>query len=292
MKKSYLYAIVTVLIWSTMAATVKSMASDMPNMQLLAVSSYISVIFLLGINIATGKIAVMKTYKLKDYAIMIGLGFVGMFLYSALYYYGLSQITSQEACIVNYLWPLMLVIFSCIILKEELTFMKIFGMFLSFVGVVILSLGSSTIAFSDAAMSGVTSCVIAAACYALYSVLNKKTDYDQHIFMMICWGVAAVGATIFGLATEEWVPIQGIQWVGLTWIGAIVHAAAYLMWAIALKGTKNTAKIANIAYLTPVLSVGVSYIFLKEQLEPSAIFALLIILGSILLQTIKDNEIH
>lgn len=290
MKKNYILAIITVLIWSTMAATVKATLSNIPNMQALAVASYISVAFLLIMNIVTGRVKKIRTYKLKDYGTMTGLGFLGMFMYSALYYYGLSQISSQEACIANYLWPIMLVVFSCIILKEKLTFTKAAAMCCSFAGIVILSLGGGTVSQGSSSFGGIISCIIAAMCYGLYSVLNKKTDYDQYIFMMICWAVAAVGSTIFGLATEEWVVIQGTQWIGIIWIGAIVHAVAYLFWALALQGTENTAKIANIAYLTPVLSMIISAVFLKEQLSSTAFIALVLIIGGILIQTVKIKK--
>ena len=51
---------------------------------------------------------------------MAGLGFIGLFMYSALYYFGIEQLSSQEACILNYLWPIMIVLFACVILKEKL----------------------------------------------------------------------------------------------------------------------------------------------------------------------------
>ncbi|MGN0520836.1 MAG: DMT family transporter, partial [Candidatus Fimenecus sp.] len=144
MKKNYIYAIVTVLIWSTMAAMVKKMLYDIPNLEALSISSIFAFLFLLIVNLKNGVVQEMKKYSVKDYGIMGGLGFIGLFLYSALYYYGLAKLTSQEACILNYLWPIMLVIFSCIILKEKLTFTKGIAMLCSFVGIIILSLGNGS----------------------------------------------------------------------------------------------------------------------------------------------------
>ena len=119
MKKNYIYAFLTVSIWGTLAAVAKLLLSDIPNLQTLSVSSIFAFIFLLIINIKNGTIKQMKMYSVKDYVIMAALGFLGLFMYSALYYYGITQLSSQEACILNYLWPLMLVICSCIILKEK-----------------------------------------------------------------------------------------------------------------------------------------------------------------------------
>ena len=266
MKKNYLYAAATILIWATMAAMVKKML----------------------VNIKNGSIREMKKYSLKDYGIMSVLGFIGIFLYSALYYYVLTQLASHEACILNYLWPMMLVLFSCIILKEKLTFLKAIAMFCSFLGIFILSSGGEPLSNGNTFL-GIISCILAAACYGLFSVLNKKADYNQNISMMIIWLVTAICALILGLPTEQWVMIKGTQWLGILWLGIVIDAIAYLLWALALKGTQSTAKIANLAYLTPFLSLIVSAIFLKEHIELKALLALLFIVGGILLQSLYPH---
>ncbi len=289
MKKNYIFAITTVFIWATMAAVVKKILFDIPNLEVLAISSYISSAFLLLVNFFTGKMKGFKQIKTRDIGVLSGLGFIGLFVYSALYYYGLSQLTSQEACIVNYLWPIMLVIFSCIILKEPLTGMKAFAMICSFVGIVILSMGSGENADGNTTL-GIISCVIAAACYGLFSVLNKKCNYDQSISMMIFWLVAAVCSTILGLVTENWVAIGGEQWLGLLWLGIVVDAIAYLLWALALNGVKNSAKIANLAFLTPFMSLVVSAVLLNEKIELRAVVALVFIIGGILLQSFYEQK--
>lgn len=289
MKRSYMYAFTTVFLWATLAAVVKKILYDIPNLEALAISSYISFVFLLLVNIVTGNIKTLRQMSRRDIGVISGLGFIGLFIYSALYYYGLSEMTSQKACIVNYLWPIMLVIFSCIILKEKMTVMKLVAMVCSFIGIVILSVGSGENSDGNVAL-GIISCVIAAACYGLFSVLNKKYNFDQNISMMIMWLVAAVCSTILGLLTENWVLIKGEQWLGLLWLGIVVDAIAYLLWALALNGAGNTAKIANLAFLTPFLSLVVSALFLKEEIELRAVIALVFIIGGILLQSFYEQR--
>lgn len=101
MGKSYIYAGITVLIWSTLATVAKIVLYDIPNFEALAFSGFSAFLFLLIINIINGSIKEMKKYKAKDYLIMTGLGFLGLFMYNALYYYGISVLSSQEACILN-----------------------------------------------------------------------------------------------------------------------------------------------------------------------------------------------
>lgn len=80
--------------------------------------------------------------------------------------------------------------------------------------------------------------------------------------------------------------ISAVEFAGLSWLGIAINAIGYLIWALALQGTENTAKIANLAYLTPFLSIIVSAVFLKESLKLNALIALVFIIGGILLQNI------
>lgn len=291
MKKNYIYALITIFIWSTTAAVVKKILFDIPNLEALSVSSYFAFAFLMIINLKNGNITKMRRYCAKDYGIMCGLGFIGLFLYSALYYYGLSQLSSQEACILNYLWPMMLVIFSCIILKEKMTLMKAAAMICSFIGIIILSAGNSESSNGNIVV-GMISCIVAAACYGIFSVLNKKMDYDQSISMMMNWLVVAVCAMISGMMTENWAMIRGMKWLGILWLGIVIDAIAYLLWALALKDAESTAKIANLAYVIPFLSLIFSAALLKETIEIRIFAALVFIIGGVLVQSLCENTIQ
>ena len=241
MKKSYLYASITVVIWATLAPVVKLLLNDIPSFEALTISSTFAFVFLLIVNIISGAIKLMKTYRFTDYLIMAGLGFIGLFMYSALYYFGIEQLSSQEACILNYLWPIMIVLFACVILKEKLTVRKIIAMLLSFAGIVVLTFGSSD-SRNGSRLLGIAACVGAAVCYGLFSVLNKKRGYNQSITMMIIWLTTAVCSFVAGIFVESFKPVEGLQWLGMVWLGVVINAVAYLLWAIALKGAKDSAK--------------------------------------------------
>ena len=286
MKKSYIYAGLTVLIWSTLATVVKLVLKDIPNFQALAISSAFAFVFLLILNIINGSIKEMKHYRIKDCLTMAGLGFLGLFMYSALYYYGIAELGSQEACILNYIWPMMIVIFACIILKERFTVKKIIAMLMSFAGIVVLTLSSGG-ASSGNRLFGIIACVTAAVCYGLFSVLNKKHSLNQNVTMMWIWFTTAVCSLVLSLIFENWQPIAGVQWLGIAWLGIVVNAVAYLLWAIALKGASDSAKIANLAYLVPFISIIISWLVLKEQITINAVLALVLIIGGILIQSIS-----
>ena len=286
MTKQYMYAGMTVVIWATMATVVKILLADIPDLQALAISGFFAALFFLIINIITGKLKLFKKYGFKDYCKMGGLGFLGLFLYAALYFRGIRLLTSQEACIINYLWPIMVLVFSCLLLKEKFTVKKIVAMFVSFAGIIVLVLGNGAGSSSNQ-MTGIILCVCAAVCYGLFCVLNKKANYDQNVQMMVTWIIVMISAGVLGLLTEHWVPVMGMQWAGLIWLGVVVKAIAYFLWALVLNGAKNTAKIANIAYLTPFISILISAIVLKEHLHFTALIAIVLIVGGIMIQNLQ-----
>lgn len=282
----FLYAIITVVIWATSATTAKLMMSAIPNLEIQFVSGVFSFLFLLVLNGMSGRLKRLKIMPIGDLLRMAGLGFLGLFLYTSLYYYGISQMSSQEACIVNYLWPIVVLVFSCLILGEPFTLRKVAAMVCSFVGIIILTLDGDTVVGGNRLL-GILACITAAVCYGLFCVLNKKAALDQNISMMVIWLTVSICSCAAGPALERWIPIHGVQWIGLLWLGIVVDGGAYLLWALALNRSENTARIANLAYLTPFLSLVVSAIVLKERVTLQALLALVFIVGGILLQSIR-----
>lgn len=283
MKKEYRYAVVAVLLWATWSPVTKIVLKTIPNMEALALGSLVAFLFLLLLNIGKKKTDLLKKWSRKDYMTVSMLGFIGLFLYSALYYYGISVMSSQDACIINYLWPLMIVIFSVFILKEKMNFRKGIAIVLSFLGVVLVATKGNPASMDITNLKGILSCMGAAVCYGLFSVYNKKKNYDQNLSMMIFFGVSAVCAGIMSVLTEQVVAVRPEQFAGIIWIGILVNAVGYLSWCLALNGGE-TAKISNLAYITPFLSMLLSHFMLGEELSVWSFLGLVLIIGGILIQ--------
>ena len=69
MKKSYIFAGISILIWSTIATVSKLLLGQLSNFQVLFISCFFAFLFLLIVSIITGDIKILKTYKFKDYII-------------------------------------------------------------------------------------------------------------------------------------------------------------------------------------------------------------------------------
>ena len=208
-------------------------------------------------------------------------------LYNSLYYLGADILPASQAFIVNYLWPIMSVIFASIILKEKMTVRKGIAIVLSFLGVVIV-MGGGAIELNSKTVTGALCCVLGAISYGIFTSLNQKFRYDKRISMMLNYFVTfSVTSVINGISGNLFIP-SSAEAFGFLWNGIFAIAVANTLWMIALESGK-TAKISNLAYATPFISLIWTSLILKEELHLTSLLGLAVIVLGILIQ-LKDKK--
>ena len=287
MKKSYFYALVSVFFWSTTTTVSKLLLHSISTMQVLAVSSVFATLFLLMVNVFKGNLKQLKSYRPRDYLVLAGVGFLGMFLYRMLLFFGVARMLASQAMIVNYLWPIMAVLASCVILREKLTVRKAIAVVMSFLGVVIVTTGGNAAGLSGSDLTGTVLVAVAAVFYGLFVAINKRLQYDSFVSMMFYNAVAAICAILGTLFSGETLLLTLSQNLGLVWVGVCNTAIGFVAWDLAMK-TGDTAKVANLAYITPFLSLVVAYFLLGDPITIWSVGGLTVIVAGILLQ-LKDK---
>lgn len=288
MKKAYFYAFVSVFFWSTTTSVSKLLLHSISTMQVMAVSSVFAALFLLLVNVKKGNMKQLKTYKPRDYLVLTGVGFLGMFLYRMLLFFGVARLLASQAMIVNYLWPIMAVLAGCVLLKEKLTARKAIAVLMSFLGVIIVTTGGNLKSLSGTNLTGTICCAVAAVLYGVFVAINKGLKYDSFVSMMFYNAVAAICAILGTLFSGETLLLTLPQNLGLAWVGVCNTAIGFVAWDLAMK-TGDTAKIANIAYITPFLSLVVAYFLLGDPITVWSVGGLVVIVAGIFLQ-MKDAK--
>lgn len=289
MKKEYIYAGISIGLWSTTATVTKLLLGSLNSMQILVVGSFFAFIFLLVINLIKGNLKELKNYRIKDYLQIAGIGIFGTFLYNLFLYLGIDTLQASQAFIINYLWPIMTVVFACIILKEKITTKKILAIILSFIGVIIVTANGDILNIQKNSVIGAGYCILAAVSYGLFSVLNKKKAYNKFLSMMLFYLVSFIISLAYILISKNGFEIETNQLIGLLWIGIFTSATAFTSWALALeKG--DTAKISNLAYITPFLSLIWTSLLLDEQFSIYSVIGLIVIVLGILIQLKEKNK--
>ena len=287
MKKSYFYAGVSIFCWSTVATTCKLLLGEINSAQLLWMNSLIAGLFLLIVNICNGNFRIHRQYKIKDYLIMAAIGLPGTFFYYIFYYSGTDILPASQAFVINYLWPIMSVLFACIILRERLTLRKIVAIIISFLGVAIV-IGNSIKGFDTKTLLGAIYCILGAVSYGVFTALNQKMNYNKTMTLMVSYFATFIITTVMNYINSDLFLAKFGQMAGFLWNGIFAVAIANLCWVTALK-KGETAKISNLAYITPFVSSVWTAVFLKEKTTVNLIAGLLVIILGIFIQ-MKDSD--
>ncbi len=286
-KKAYILAGISIVFWSTVATVSKLLLGSLTSMQVLCVSAFFAALALLVVNVITGNIKKLRTYTLRDYGKTVLIGLPGTFFYYLFYYTGTSYMPASQAFIINYLWPIMSVVFACIILKEPMTVRKAVAIGLSFVGVIIVT-GGNLGAINGRTLIGTLFCILGAIAYGLFTALNQKGGYDKRLSMMLFFFTTFILTSVINLVTGSIAELSAGQVLGLAWNGVFSIALATTSWAIALECGK-TAQISNLAYITPFLSLVWTALLLKEPIQITSLAGLAVIVLGIFIQ-MKRND--
>jgi drug/metabolite transporter (DMT)-like permease len=169
-----------------------------------------------------------------------------------------------------------------------MTVRKALAVAMSFLGVVIVTSNGQLSGLAGGNLLGAGFCVLAALSYGLFVVLNKRLPYASSVSMMLYYIVSTLVAVTCVLVSGDLPELKGMQSLGLLWIGLGDYAIAYVSWALAMKAGQ-TAKIANLAYITPFLSLLVAHFVLGDPLTVWSIGGLAVIVAGIFLQ-LKDAK--
>jgi drug/metabolite transporter (DMT)-like permease len=279
---SYLYVSLSVILWGSTAAVAKLLLRDMSSLQILFYTSLISAVSLFVIILFQKKLQLIKTYTKSDYWKFMYMGFLGIFLYYIFLFQGLTYAPAQEAFIVNYTWPIWVIIFAILILKEKIGLRKIVAILLGFIGVYFVATKGEFIGIEN--LRGDLFALAGAVAYGLFSVLTKKHNYEKFTSMMFYNIFTFIFIAITSIFFFEVPTIESQQVLGLLWLGVMTSSLAHIFWFLALKHG-DTAKMSGIIYLTPFVSLVYIFILLKESILISSVTGLIIIVAGILLQS-------
>ena len=286
MKKQYWLAAYTIFCWGTLPVVTKLALTDISNMQVLFISSLIAAVCLYSYLSFSGRIRLFSSLSWADLWQLIGLGFLGNFLYSAFYYASLRRLSAADACSINYLWPIMAAICAAVMLHEKIKAADWLAILFSFAGVVLISTRGKGLVLEDT--RGVLLCVAGAVCYGIFNVLNKKKGLDQILCTAVYFTVTAVCSFPFLLASGEIAPMSGRTWAGMLWLGLFIDALATFAWGRALQ-ISEVGILSNLAYLTPVVAALLSHVAFGEPIAAYSVIGMLLVLNGSLLQVKKKD---
>jgi drug/metabolite transporter (DMT)-like permease len=287
--QSYFYLALCILLWASIPVASKKILSELNNIQTLFYSTVFSFLVMGVILLFQGKFKTMKNYSIKDYIIMIFLGFLGNYLYYVLLYGALSLTSASEGFILAYTWPILVLILAFIILRERLTFQKAIAIAISFSGIIVIVTQGKILSLNFTSIVGDIMAISGAFVFALFSILGKRFNFDKTISVFIYFTSALIFVTLTCVFTSSIKLPSANVWMWLLYNGILVNGVSYIFWFKALE-YGDTAIISNALYLTPFLSLVYISLFLNEKILFSSVAGLIIIVVGIIIQSININK--
>lgn len=232
-------------LWAFLALLSRA-AAEVPPLQLTAISFGVSAVLGVGWLGARGRLSELRQ---SPAAWLHGAG--GLFLYHALYFAALSRAPPATANLINYAWPLLIVLMSAVVLGLPLTWRHGVGCVLAVAGCLVLLGGDA--AFPAGAATGYALAVGSAVTWATYSVLARRfVGVPPGAVAGFCGGAAVLAAGLHTV-TGEWVAPGGTAWAAMLAMGAGPVGIAFALWDVGMK-RGDPRLLGTLAFATPVLS--------------------------------------
>lgn len=263
----------SILLWSTLAL-LTALSGDIPPFQLTAMTFFLA--FLIGAA-AFIKAGCGFSCLRQPPAVWIN-GILGLFGYHALYFMALKSAPAIEASLINYLWPVLIVLFSAFLPGERLRWFHALGVGLGFLGVGVLLLGSGALQLNTQYLPGYALALSCAVIWALYSVNSRRYNAAPTLLVGAFCGVTALLSLICHLLFEQTVLPTLTEWIPVLLLGAGPVGLAFFAWDVGVKNG-NIRLLGALSYIAPLLSSVLLILFGRATFTWSLLGACALIIG-------------
>jgi drug/metabolite transporter (DMT)-like permease len=235
-----------VVLWSTLAL-LTVLAAGVPPLQLVAMTFAIAG----TVGIAA---RALRSGSGTRHSVPVGawaLGVAGLFGYHAFYFAALALAPAVEANLINYLWPLLIVLFAGLLPGQRLGARHLVGAALGLGGCA-LAIGGGA-GFDAAHLPGYACALGAALAWSGYSVLNRRFgEVPSDAVAGFCLVTALLAAVVhLAFETTRWP--EGGAWLAVLALGLGPVGLAFFVWDHGVKHG-DLRLLGVLAYFAPVFS--------------------------------------
>lgn len=291
--KAYMYGVATVCIWSTVATAFKLALRHLDPLQLLLVATVVSLVVLLGVLAVQGRLHELLQVQRRDVALSAALGMLNPFLYYVVLFEAYDLLPAQVAQPVNYTWAITLTLLSVPLLGHRVRRSELLAISVSYLGVVVIASCGDFSSLAAGNAPGVLLALGSTVIWALYWICSTRSTLEPVLGLALgfAFGLPWVfGATLLFSS----LPLQGEALRGLpaaAYVGAFEMGISFIFWLKAMRLTSSAARIGNLIFFSPFLSLVFIAVFLGERILPTTFVGLaFIILGNVIQQRTTRQE--
>ncbi|ERS87698.1 MULTISPECIES: DMT family transporter [unclassified Halomonas] len=279
--QAMLFGLGAVALWSTVATAFKVALGHMSPLALMWLASLVSWA-LIGVLVARQGLlgqALRRGWRTAAWA-----GLMNPVAYYLVLFGAYDRLPGQEAMALNYTWALAMAFLAVPLLGQRLTRTDVLAGLIAYAGVWVIATRGAVLDVAFADPLGVAMALASTLIWALYWLLNAR---DPRPPLVAQWQNFSVGLPVL---TVLLLAGPGLEWHGWTALGAGVYVGlfemgiAFVLWQLAVHTVSRTAKVSNLIFLSPPVSLLLLYLVVDEPILPSTLVGLVLILAGLGLQ--------
>lgn len=283
-QQAYLFALLAILCWSTIGSAFKLSLRYLDYLDLLLYSSFVATLVLALTLSFQKKTGLFKLLKSRDFIRSAFMGLLNPFLYYVVLLKAYELLPAQEAGTLNYIWPLVLVLISIPMLRQRISKWSFMAVLISFFGIILISTHGQLLSMKFSDPTGVSLALGSAIFWAFYWIFNMKDKREAvtKLFLNFCFGFLYILIAVIIVKAPGIPSWQGLA--GSVYLGFFEMGIPFVLWLQALKLSSTTAKVTNLIYLSPFLSLVIIHFAVGETILLSTFIGLIFIVGGIIMQ--------
>ncbi|WP_444999552.1 DMT family transporter [Halomonas mongoliensis] len=279
--QAMLYGLGAVALWSTVATAFKVALGYMSPLELMWLASLVSwaLIGALVMRQGLAGVALRQGWRTAAWA-----GLMNPVAYYLMLFGAYDRLPGQEAMALNYTWALAMAFLAVPLLGQRLTRIDVLAGLIAYAGVWVIATRGAVFDVAFADPLGVAMALASTLIWALYWLLNAR---DHRPPLVAQWQNFSVGVPVL---TALLLAGPGLQWHGWPGLGAGVYVGlfemgiAFVLWQLAVHRVSRTAKVSNLIFLSPPVSLLLLFLVVGEPILASTLVGLALILGGLALQ--------
>jgi hypothetical protein len=281
--RAYLFAMLTVLMWSTVATAFKYTLTYVSVVQMLTIACCSASLMLLLVVVVSGKTTLVLTSLQQHWKLSLIAGLMNPCFYYLVLFEAYDRLPAQLAQPINMTWAIVLVVMAAVVLKQRISRHDYVAAGICYLGVLLIISQGGRQGFSQVDWAGIGLALLSTLIWAGYWVLNIRDERDPVVGMFLNFLIATpLVLTLWAFTATGPVPLPGI--LGGVYIGVFEMSLAFLCWSIALKSTDNAATITNLVFLAPFLSLQLIQWVLGEAVLFTTYGGLVVIIAGLVYQ--------
>jgi len=286
-KQATLYGLAAVLCWSTVATAFKLSLNYLTPLQLILIASFVSWVLLVATLMLQGRVSELLNQPKSVYGWSLVFGCMNPVLYYLLLFSAYDALPAQEAQALNYSWAIVMTLLAVPLLSQRLSRYDVLAAGLCYLGVLVIATRGDVFGLNFANLKGVLFALASTLVWSFYWILNQRDRRDPIVGLCLNFCIALPVVAVIAYGAGDMVSLLDTPWhalAGGVYVGVFEMGLAFVLWLKAMKLAENTAKIANLIFISPFLSLVFISTFLNEPILSSTLIGLCLIIAGLVLQ--------